>query len=274
MKETIKKTPLLILAFFIVLFQLAPFLWQMITSLKLDKDLSSLPPILPNEVTWLHYQNLFQNTNFIKYIVNSSVIAVGVTIICLFLGSLAAYSLARLPIKGKGLILVLFLSTSMFPQIAVITPLYNLIKSLGLYNTHMGLIFSYMLFGLPLSVLLLYGFFRNIPYEIEEAAYMDGCGYFRTYWQVCLPLMAPGLVTAGLLVFISSWNEFLFAITFTNSVDAQTIPVGIAMMPQMYFVPWGDTAATSILVTLPLILLVLIFEKKLTKGIMGGAVKG
>jgi ABC-type glycerol-3-phosphate transport system permease component len=274
MKVTIKRSPVHIFAFCIVVFQLAPFLWQIITSFKLDKDLSSLPPIFPNKITWLHYQNIFQNTSFYKYIVNSSVVAVCVTLLCLFLGSLAAYSLARLPIKGKGLILLLFLSTSMFPQIAVITPLYNLIKDLGMYNSYMGLIFSYMLFGLPLSVLLLYGFFRNIPNEIEEAAYMDGCGFFRTYWQVCLPLMAPGLVTAGLLVFIASWNEFLFAITFTNSIDAQTIPVGIAMMPQMFFVPWGDTAATSILVTLPLILLVLIFEKKLTKGIMGGAVKG
>lgn len=274
MKVTIKRSPILILAFCIVVFQLAPFLWQIITSLKLDKDLSSLPPIFPNKITWMHYQNIFQNTSFYKYILNSCMVAVCVTLLCLFLGSMAAYSLARLPIKGKSLILLLFLSTSMFPQIAVITPLYNLIKDLGIYNSYMGLIFSYMLFGLPLSVLLLYGFFRNIPNEIEEAAYMDGCGFFRTYWQVCLPLMAPGLVTAGLLVFIASWNEFLFAITFTNSIDAQTIPVGIAMMPQMFFVPWGDTAATSILVTLPLILLVLIFEKKLTKGIMGGAVKG
>ncbi|PGV53408.1 carbohydrate ABC transporter permease [Bacillus sp. AFS037270] len=274
MTNTIKRSPVYILALGIIVFQLAPFLWQVITSLKLDKDLSSLPPIFPNKITWLHYQNIFQNTHFYKYIFNSAVVAVSVTLLCLFLGSLAAYSLARLPIKGKGLILLLFLSTSMFPQIAVITPLYNLIKGIGLYNTYFGLILSYMLFGLPLSVLLLYGFFRNIPYEIEEAAYMDGCGYFRTYWQVCLPLMAPGLVTAGLLVFIASWNEFLFAITFTNSIEAQTIPVGIAMMPQMFFVPWGDTAATSILVTLPLILLVLIFEKKLTQGIMGGAVKG
>ncbi|MBT2695999.1 carbohydrate ABC transporter permease [Bacillus sp. ISL-40] len=274
MKGMLKRSTIVILASFIVVFQVAPFFWQIVTSLKMDKDLSSLPPIFPNEVTWLHYQNIFQNTDFYKYILNSSVIAVVVTLLCLFLGSLAAYSLARLPIKGKGFILLLFLSTSMFPQIAVVTPLYNLIKQLGLYNTHAGLVLSYMLFGLPLSVLLLYGFFRNIPYEIEEAAYMDGCGYFRTYWQVCLPLMAPGLVTAGLLVFISSWNEFLFAITFTNNIDAQTIPVGIAMLPQMFFVPWGDTAATSILVTLPLIILVLIFEKKLTKGIMGGAVKG
>jgi ABC-type glycerol-3-phosphate transport system permease component len=125
-------------------FQLAPFLWQIITSFKLDKDLSSLPPIFPNKITWLHYQNIFQNTSFYKYIVNSSVVAVCVTLLCLFLGSLAAYSLARLPIKGKGLILLLFLSTSMFPQIAVITPLYNLIKDLGMYNSYMGLIFCYM----------------------------------------------------------------------------------------------------------------------------------
>jgi ABC-type glycerol-3-phosphate transport system permease component len=162
----------------------------------------------------------------------------------------------------------------MFPQIAVVSPLYNLIKQLGLYNSHMGLIFSYTLFGLPLSVWLLYGFFKNLPREIEEAAFVDGCGFFRTYWQISLPLIAPGLATAGLLVFIAAWNEFLFAITFTNNVDAQTIPVGIAMMPQMFFVPWGDMAATSILVTLPLIILVLVFEKKLTKGIVGGAVKG
>ncbi|MFC0271856.1 carbohydrate ABC transporter permease [Metabacillus herbersteinensis] len=274
MKGSTKQCLVILLACGIVAFQVMPFIWQIITSFKLDKDISSIPPILPSEITWIHYLRIFENTQFYKYVLNSTIVAIGVTLLCLFIGSLAAYGLARMPIKGKGIILALFLSTSMFPQISVVTPLYNLIQQLGLYNTHTGLILSYMLFGLPLSVWILYGFFKNLPSELEEAAFVDGCGYFRTYWQICLPLIAPGLVTAGLLVFIASWNEFLFALTFTNNVEAQTIPVGFAMMPQAFFVPWGDMAATSILVTLPLILLVLVFEKKLTKGITGGAVKG
>lgn len=257
----------------IVVFNIGPFVWQIISSFKLDRDLSTLPPLLPPEITLDHYTNVL-NSTFVKFITNSTVVAIGVTLLCLIFGSMAAYAIARLPIKGKGITLSLFLATSMFPQIAVITPLYSLIRSLGLYNTPVGLIFSYMLFCLPLCVWLLVGFFRELPQGLEEAAAVDGCGTLRTYWQIALPLAMPGLVTAGLLCFIASWNEFLIALTLTNNINAQTIPVGIALFPQMFFVPWGDMSAAAVVVTLPLILLVIIFESKLTKGLTGGALKG
>jgi multiple sugar transport system permease protein len=273
-KKFVTKLVLTLFAFLVVVIQIAPFLWQVITSLKLDRDLATLPPILPKELTSVHYARLFVNSPFYQYIINSAIVALGVTILCLFIGSMAAYSIARLPIKGKGVILAIFLGTSMFPQISVVGPLFLLIKQVGLYNNYLGLIFSYALFGLPLSVWLLYGFFNDLPKELEEAAAVDGCSPAHTYWRIALPLVTPGLVTAGLLVFIAAWNEFLFAITFTNNIKTQTIPVGMAMFPQMFYVPWGDLAAASVLVTLPLIILVLIFEKKLTKGLTGGAVKG
>lgn len=272
-KPSLLIASLLLLYFVVVIFNIGPFLWQIITSFKLDKDLNSLPPLLPPEFTLIHYANVLRSS-FLRFIVNSSVVAVSVTVICLVLGSMAAYAIARLPIKGKGFALGLFLATSMFPQIAVVIPLYSFIKQLGLYNTYFGMIMSYMLFCLPLSVWLLYGFFRDLPRDLEEAAAVDGCGSVRMYWQIALPLVMPGLVSAGLLVFIASWNEFLFALTLTNNVNTQTIPVGIALFPQMFYVPWGDMSVASIVVTLPLILIVILFENKLTKGLIGGAVKG
>lgn len=252
---------------------IAPFLWQINTAFKLDRDINSLPPIFPPEVTFSHFANVFSVT-FMRFIVNSVIVSVGVTVICLFIGSMAAYAITRMPIKGGGIILALFLATSMFPQISVVMPIYMLIREIGLYNTHPGLIFAYMLFCLPMSVWLLSGFFRELPKELEEAAAIDGCGTFRMYGQIILPIIMPGLVTAGLLVFIASWNEFLFALTLTNNIQAQTIPVGIAFFPQTYFVPWGDISAASVVVTLPLILIVVLFEGRLTKGLVGGAVKG
>lgn len=272
-RKTIVNVCLYLLFLAVVVFNIGPFVWQIITSFKLDRDLNSLPPLLPPEFTFDHYLNVL-NSSFMRFVLNSAIVAVGVTVICLLFGSLASYAIARLPIKGKGVILGLFLATSMFPQIAVVSPLYSMIKQAGFYNTHAGLIFTYMLFCLPLCVWLLHGFFKDLPAGLEEAAAVDGCGPVRTYWQIALPLVMPGLVTAGLLVFIASWNEFLFALTLTNNVNVQTIPVGIALFPQMFYVPWGDMSAAAIVVTLPLILLVVLFENKLTKGLTGGAVKG
>jgi len=257
----------------VMLANLAPFLWQLNTSLKPDREINTLPPIFPSEATWAHFGNAL-SSSFMRFVGNSAVVACSVTFVCLLIGSMAAYGIARKPIKGKGLILGLFLSASMFPQIAVLSPIYVLIKEAGLYNTHLGLVFAYMLFCLPLSVWLLQGFFRELPKELEEAAAVDGCGTARMYGQIILPLIMPGLVTAGLLVFIASWNEFLFALSLTNNIHAQTIPVGIALFPQAYYVPWGDISAASVVVTLPLILIVVLFEQKLTKGLVGGAVKG
>jgi ABC-type glycerol-3-phosphate transport system permease component len=264
---------LLFLYISVIIFNVGPFLWQIITSFKLDRDLNSLPPLLPPQFTLIHYKNVL-HSSFIQFITNSSIVAISVTLICLLLGSMASYSIARLPIRGKGLALGLFLATSMFPQIAVVIPLYSFIKQIGFYNTYTGLIISYMLFCLPLSVWLLYGFFRDLPRDLEEAAAVDGCDIVRMYWQIALPLVMPGIVSAGLLVFIASWNEFLLALTLTTNIQSQTIPVGIALFPQMFYVPWGDMSVASIVVTLPLILIVILFENKLTKGLIGGAVKG
>jgi ABC-type glycerol-3-phosphate transport system permease component len=273
MKKLVVRSLWISLFVAVVLFNIGPFLWQIITSLKLDRDLNTLPPLLPPEPTLIHYANVMKS-NFIRFILNSSIVSFGVTVICLLLGSMASYAVARLPIKGKGFILGLFLATSMFPQIAVISPIYALMKDIHLYNTYYGLIIAYMIFCLPLCVWLLHGFFKELPQELEEACAVDGCGAVRAYWQVMLPLVMPGLVTAGLLVFIASWNEFLLALTLTSNIKAQTIPVGIALFPQTFYVPWGDVSAASVVVTLPLILLVVLFENKLTKGLVGGAVKG
>jgi ABC-type glycerol-3-phosphate transport system permease component len=263
-----------LVAIVLVIFQLGPFVWQIITSLKYDRDLESLPPVLPPGVTSIHYHRLFVDPNFLHYMLNSAVVAIGTTLLALAVGSMAAFAIARTPVLLKGPLMGVFLVASMFPQIAVVGPLFKLVHSWNLYNTYGALIFTYMLFALPLSVWLLHGFFRAIPRELDEAAMVDGCSTLRIYWMVDLPLVRTGLVTAGLLIFITAWNEFLLALTFTDTASAQTIPVGIALLPQLFYVPWGDIAAASVVVTLPLAVLVLVFQDYIVGGVTQGAVKG
>lgn len=253
---------------------LGPFVWQVATSLKPDAELTRLPPLLPASPTFVHYESVFSGTPFLRVILNSAIVASFTTLLSLAVGSLAAFGLAKLRVRGKQAILLFVLSASMFPPIAIVSPLYLIIRALGLRDTWWALILTHTTFTLPLIIWVLTNFFRQVPDEIYRASRVDGCGPFQSFLRVLLPLAAPGIATAAVLSFIFSWNEFLFSLTFTATQASRTIPVAIALFPGLHEVPWGDIAAASVVVTVPLILLVFLLQRRIIEGLTAGAVKG
>ncbi|AZO65897.1 carbohydrate ABC transporter permease [Mesorhizobium mediterraneum] len=261
-------------ALLILVWSGGPFIWQFSTSFQLDKALTSgSPSLIPAPFTLEHYYNAFIEKQLHRYVWNSLVVSLATTFLCLFVGSLAAFALSRLNVKGRFGILMVILSVSMFPQIALVGPLYLVATNLGLLDTYTALIITYLALGLPLVTWVLFGYFETLPREIDEAARMDGVSVPGLLWHIILPMSLPSLVTTGLLAFITAWNEFLFALAFTSNIDRQTIPVGIANFTNLYYVPWGDIAAASAVVTVPLIVLVLFFQRHIIEGLTQGGIK-
>jgi trehalose/maltose transport system permease protein len=259
----------------IVVFCLFPFYWLINTSLKTGADLSSANLVPPNP-TLDNYSSIFKDSAFTMALRNSAIVAGSVTILSLLIGSFAGYALARLHLPFKFLILAILLSISTFPPIAIAAPVFEIWTDIGLYNTYLGLILPSLAFGLPLTVYILASFFRDIPRELEEAALIDGATRFQAFRKIVVPLGAPGVVTAGLLVFIFAWNEFLFAITLTSTPDRRPVPAAIAFFTgsTQFEIPLGTISAASVVVTVPLIVLVLIFQRRIVAGLTAGAVKG
>jgi multiple sugar transport system permease protein len=258
----------------VVLWSLGPFVWQIVTSLKPDAELTQLPPFLPGHPTLDHFRAVFASTAFPRIIANSAIVASCATLLSIGIGSLAAFGLAKLPLRFKGFIMLFVLTASMFPPIATVSPLYLIIRFLGLRDTWWALILTYTSFSLPLSVWVLTHFYRQVPDELYHASRVDGCGPLQSFLRVMLPLAAPGIFTAAVLVFIFCWNEFLFALTFTSTDHARTIPVAIALFPGVHEMPWGDIAAASVVATIPLVVLVFLFQQRIIEGLTAGAVKG
>lgn len=265
------------LVVFIVVYSVFPFYWAVISSFKTSDALfSSNPSFLPVPFTLTHYQNVFSGAEFGRNLLNSLIVAGGATLFCLVLGVMAAYALGRLRFPPKNAVLYLVLAMTMFPQVSVLSGMFVLLRETGLFNTHAGLILSYLLFTLPFTVWVLTGYFRGLPRELEEAAYVDGATPIQTLIKVMLPLTGPGLVTTGLLAFIAAWNEYLFALTFTIGNNVRTVPVAIASFggATPFEIPWGSIMAASVVVTVPLVILVLIFQQRIVAGLTAGAVKG
>ena len=259
----------------IVVFCLFPFYWLINISLKTGNDLLSSSLFPPNP-TLDNYRSIFKNPDFTKALRNSAVVALSTTVLALMVGSFCAYALARLKLRGKGVILAIVLTISTFPQIAIAAPLFKLWSDIGLFNTWLGLIIPYLTFALPLSVYILVSFFKEIPRDLEEAALVDGATHFQAFRKVVVPLAAPGLATAGILTFIGAWNEFLLAVTLTSSSKARTVPAAIAFFTGAteHEVAYGSISAASVVISVPLILLVLFFQKRIVAGLTAGAVKG
>ncbi|MFN7662839.1 MAG: carbohydrate ABC transporter permease [Alphaproteobacteria bacterium] len=259
----------------IVLVSLFPFYWAVVSSLKSGSDLFKTD-FLPPSWAWENYVEIFKEQPFGHNILNSVIVALGTVTICLILAVSASYALGRVEFKGRSALLLTILSVSMFPQVAVLSGMFELIRTLGLYNNLLGLILSYMVFTLPFTVWILTTFMKQLPREIEEAAILDGASTLTICFRIFLPLLWPALVTTGLLAFIAAWNEFLFALTFTVESQARTVPVAIALMTgaSEYELPWGKIMAASVVVTLPLIALVMIFQRRIVSGLTAGAVKG
>ncbi len=272
------RTALLALAVILLLvYSLFPLYWAVVSSLRPSALLFSPHLSLwPHPLTLEHYRSVFLHAGFLRNLLNSLIIAGGSTLLGLLVGALAAYALGRLPFPPRRAVLYLVLSMNVFPHISILSGLFVLLRSLHLFNTHLGLILSYLLFVLPLTVWILAQYFRALPPELEEAAYVDGAGVFQTFWRILLPLATPGLVSTGLLGFMAAWNEFLFALTFTVGNRVRTVPVAIALFggASPYEIPWGSIMAASVVVTVPVILIVLLFQNRIVEGLTAGTVKG
>ena len=275
MKGFFKPVGFYLLVLVIVLYAVFPFYYAIVTSLKTGSELFRVD-YFPFSWNWGNYLSVFQGHPFGQNILNSVLVALVVVALSLLLGVTAAFALGRVRFKGRSLLLMTILGVSMFPQVAVLSGMFELIRAMGLYNNLLGLVFTYQIFILPFTVWILTTFMRGLPRELEEAAIMDGAGPWVIITRVFLPLLWPALVTTGLLAFIQAWNEFLFALTFTLTDTQRTVPVAIALISgsSQYELPWGNIMAASVMVTVPIVVLVLIFQRRIISGLTAGAVKG
>ncbi len=273
---------ILVLVMFVYL--IFPFYWTLVTSLKTENQLIMTPAtFLPRDAnthkvsfTLQNYAAVFRNHAFVRGIVNSAIVSFSVTLLALIFGSFGAFALGKLRFKGKTVSLYLILSMTMFPQISVLTGLYAVIRTFNI-PALVSLIFSYMLFTLPFTIWIMTTFFKKLPDSLLQAAKVDGATSFQSFYLILLPLTIPALVTTGLLAFISAWNEYLFALTFTSiDVSARTVPVAMALFSGEIArqEPFGEIMAAAVIVTVPLLILVYIFQKRLVEGLTAGAVKG
>jgi len=283
-KKILKKVLFYFVLAIIVIYLLFPFYWAVVSSLKSEAQLNMTPAtLIPRDpdtgeisIFTRNYRGVFSNGAFIRGLINSSIVATSTTILALLSGSFAAFALGKLRFKGKAPALYTILAMTMFPQVTVLSGLYAVINALNL-SARFSMIFTYLLFTLPFTTWVLTSFFRDLPDEIMQSAQVDGATPFQTFHMILLPLTAPALVTTGLLSFIQAWNEYLFALTFTSiDVEARTVPVAIQYFSGEFArqEPFGEIMAAAVVVTIPIVVLVLIFQKRIVAGLTAGAVKG
>jgi trehalose/maltose transport system permease protein len=273
------KIPFWILIAAIFVYALFPFYWAVRSAFMPANELFTTPiKYWPTDPTLSHFREVLESDFFRRALLNSTIVAGSVTLISLAIGSLAAYALGRFRFHGRSFVLYLMLSMTIFPQIAILGALYTMISNFHLYDKLGSLILTYLIFTLPFTVWVLTSFMRALPGELEEAAYVDGATPLQVFYKVLLPLIAPGLVTTGLLAFIAAWNEYLYAVSFIQTPAHYTVPVAITSFTakggNAFQVPWGQIMAATVVVTLPLILATLILQKRILAGLTAGAVKG
>ncbi len=261
----------------IAVYALFPFYWALNTSFKTEDEMFQRATYLPQNLTFKNYEYVFRGGTFTRALANSAFVSGSTALLSLVVGSFAAYALGRLRFKGRTTLLYVVLTMTMFPMISILSGLYTIVREAGTFGTPIALIMTYPVFTLPFTVWVLTSFFRGLPEEIEQAARVDGATAFQTFRLILLPLTAPALVTTGLLAFVSSWNEYLFALNFTITAPAaQTVPVAIAQFSgiESQQEPIAEIMAAAMIVTIPLVLLVLTFQKRIVAGLTSGAVKG
>jgi len=275
----LRRIPFYLLIAAIFVYAVFPFYWAVKSAFTVESDLFRTPvEYVPSSPTLANFEAVFQNGNFMTALRNSTIVAGAVTLVAIAVGALAGYALGRFRFRGRTATLYLMLSMTIFPQIAILGALYTMISRFGLYDSLGALVFSYMVLVLPLTVWIVTTFMAGLPKDLEEAAYVDGASPLQTFYRVMLPLVAPGLVTAGLLAFITAWNEFLFALSFTQTPDNYTVPVAITSFTgesgSAFDRPWGQIMAATVVVTVPLVVLVLVLQRRILAGLTAGAVKG
>ncbi len=254
---------------------LIPVLWLVSLSFKTPTAVLD-PSFVPAQWTWSNFHQILSTSQFIEPLVNSIGIGLISTFIAVVLASMAAYAIARLQFPGKAVLIGMALLIAMFPIISLVTPMFSIERALGLFNTWPGLIIPYVAFGLPLGIYTLSAFFREIPWELEKAAKVDGATPFQAFIRVIAPLAAPGMVTTAILVFLFCWNEFLLAISLTSTISSRTAPASIAYFSgsSQFTVPTGPIAAAAVVITIPIIIFVVFFQRRIVAGLTSGAVKG
>ena len=259
----------------VVVFALFPVFWLLMLSLKKPSTISD-GRLIPSSWSFENYKGIFEQSIFTRALLNSIGIGLISTIIAVTLATMAAYAIARLDFPGKRALLTAALAIVMFPPISIVGPLFDMWRDLGLFNTWPGLIIPYMTFTLPLAIYVLSAFFREIPWELEQAAQVDGATPFQAFRKIIVPLAAPGVFTAAILVFIFAWNDFIFANTLTSTDNARTVPAALAFFTgaSQFEQPIGAISAASVVVTIPIIIMVLIFQRRIVSGLTAGAVKG
>jgi trehalose/maltose transport system permease protein len=265
---------LLVLA--IAFYTMAPFAYAISISFRTNAQVLVSARYLPESLKLINYQNLLEDKDFMHTMLNSSIVATVTVLLALVVGSFAAYALGRVQFRGRMVVLYTVLAMTMFPQISILSGLFAIVNQLNIFGSTAALMFTYPIFTLPFTVWVLSSFFQGLPAEIEQAALVDGATPFQTFWRILVPLTAPALVTTGLLAFIAAWNEYLFALTFTLvNKSAQTVPVAIANFGGYgYEIPVADKIAATVIVTIPVLVLVLIFQRRIIEGLTAGAVKG
>jgi trehalose/maltose transport system permease protein len=273
------KVPFWILILAIFVYALFPFYWAVRSAFMPASELFTTPiKYFPTDPTWANFSEVLNSNFFRRALLNSTIVAGSVTLISLAIGSLAAYALGRFRFHGRSFVLYLMLSMTIFPQIAILGALYTMISDFHLYDRLGALVLTYLIFTLPFTVWVLTSFMRALPGDLEEAAYVDGATPLQVFYKVLLPLIAPGLVTTGLLAFIAAWNEYLYAVSFIQSPNHYTVPVAITSFTakggNAFQVPWGQIMAATVVVTLPLIAATLVLQRRILAGLTAGAVKG
>ena len=259
----------------VIVLALIPVLWLVSLSFKTPTAVLD-PSYWPSQWTWGNFSGILESSQFLRPLVNSIGIGLISTFISVVLASMAAYAIARLEFPGKSVLVGLALLIAMFPLIALVTPMFTIERALGLFNTWFGLIIPYVAFGLPLGIYTLSAFFREIPWELEKAAKMDGATPFQAFTKVIAPLAAPGMVTTAILVFLICWSDFLLAISFTSTISSRTAPAAMEYFSggSVFTVPTGPIAAAAVVITIPIIIFVLFFQRRIVAGLTSGAVKG
>lgn len=277
LRKLLRTVGLYLGAAIVAIYALTPFVWAISTSLKSEDELFGRATLIPADPTFANYANVLTNGPFLRALGNSVLVAGGSAVLALVAGSFAAYALGRLRFGGKMAMLYAVLAMTMFPQISVLSGMYENVRELGIFGTQASMLYAYPLFTLPFAAWVLTAFFRGLPREIEEAAVVDGATTAQIFARILLPLTVPALVTTGLLTFIVSWNEYVFALAFTlTNPSAQTVPVAIAQFTGIVEQqePIAEIMAGAVIVTLPLVILVLIFQRRIAEGLTAGSVKG
>ena len=263
-----------ILVLLFLVFLLFPFYWMFVTSVKTDAEIYASPLVYwPKEVVWTTYKKLFGYFNFLRYMKNSLVVAVITMILSLSVSLLAAYAFSRYQFRGRKLLMCIFLSNNMFPTVLLMIPLYSIMRQIGLLYTPGALVLSYTTFTIPFTIWLLQGFIRDFPFSLEEAALVDGCNRGSAFVKIILPILGPCLVATGVYIFMTSWNEYTFAMMFTNT-DTRTIPVALKSLIGQLGVQWDLLTAGGIITIIPVCIMFFFAQKRLVEGLTAGAVKG